>query len=401
MHIVQITGDFLPNIGGMATHVWELSKALVKLGHEVTVLTTARLKKKRCRFMREYDEEREGVRIVNLGFLNFPRRYYPYHLGRRIRKHLNCITPRIENIVLHIHTLKTPPMVRAVTQLPIVWTNHSSGFLMNFQNASLSEELKKVLHSCDWITAPSHELAEKTIRLGYPAKRITYIPNGVDVDRFKANGRAAKRGLRLADKELIFPKEQCVVMCARRFVHKNGLHVYLEALEAMTNAVLSNSTFLFAGNQPDRDGPYGREIEERIRKLSQKTDCQILGPVPNNNMPDLYRIADISVLPSLIEATSITGLESMASGIPIVGTNVGGIPEIVEVEDEVTGLLCQPNDSNQLAKNLETLISCTSMRQRLGANARKLAKSKFAWPIIAKQFLKVYESAIASKIVKM
>lgn len=398
MHIVQITDDFPPRIGGIAAHALELSKALVKLGHQVTVLTAVELKMQGRRFMLEKEEEREGVRIVNLGFKFFLRRYYSYHLKRRIRKHLNRIASGTERVVLHIHEF-TPPRIRMISDLPIVWTNHSSIFLRDFDDTSRREKLEKIVNSCDWITAPSHELCEKTIKLGYPANRVTYIPNGVDVDRFDSNHNQDTRCLRLGGVSIRFPEDRCVVICARRFVNKNGLHVYLNALESMTNDTLSKCVLLFAGNQSNGKSSYEREIKERIIKLSQRTDCQILGPVPNDNMPDLYRIADISVLPSLVEATSITGLESMASGIPIVGTNVGGIPEIVE--DEVTGLLCKPNDANKLAKNLETLIHHPSMRQRLGTSARKVAESKFAWPIIAAQFLKVYESAITSRKAQM
>lgn len=398
MHIVQITDDFPPRIGGMAAHAWELSRALVKLGHQVTVLTAVELQTQGRRFMLEKVEEREGIRIVNLGFKFFLRRYFSYYSMLRIRKHLHRLAMGIGRIVLHLHEFP-PPRIRMISDLPIVWTNHSSKFLNSFENVSLRKNLEAMIRPFDRITSPSRELFEKTINLGYPAHRTSYIPNGVDVERFNPNGRTAKRGLRIASEDLSFSKDRCVVICARRFAYKNGLHVYLKALESIRSDLLSKCVFLFAGNKTSGNTSYGKEIEKRIRKLSCKTDCRLLGPVSNDYMPDLYRNADISVLPSLIEATSITGLESMASGLPIVGTNVGGIPEIVE--NGATGLLCQPNDARALAKNLKILIRRASMRQRLGSNARKLAESKFAWPIIAKQFLDVYELAIQSRITKI
>jgi len=391
--VLMITDDFPPLIGGMATHAWELSKALVQLGHKVTVLTGAIVCHAKSRFALPKVEMVDGVQVINFGFTLGLRRYHKYWFNREVKRYLLAFEEVRKDVVLHVHEHMRPLSIRKLSRLPLVWTNHSSMFLRDFDDDSKKSHLTRLVQSCDWITAPSRELCAKTVALSYPEERVTYIPNGVDVRRFNVDKRRSNRILRLHGKMIRLSDDTCVVLCARRFVYKNGLHIYLDALEALPPEMLSNCTLLFAGNQCSPQSTYEREILERLESMSPRVNLHLLGAVPNDVMPDLYRAADIAVLPSLKEATSITGLEAMASGLPIVGTNVGGIPEIVE--HDVTGLLCEPNDPHGLAHTLATLIHSTALRKQLGSEGRKVAQANFSWNIIAQRFLRVYESAIS------
>jgi glycosyltransferase involved in cell wall biosynthesis len=105
-------------------------------------------------------------------------------------------------------------------------------------------------------------------------------------------------------------------------------------------------------------------------------------------MPEVYRACDISVLPSWREATSITGLESMASGLPLVATRVGGIPELVE-EGE-TGLLVAPRDPGALGAAIASLVEAPERRREMGRRARARAVSRFAWSAIAADTAALY-----------
>ena len=375
----------------MATHAWELSKALAQLGHKVTVLTGAKVHHAGSRFALTKKEKLDGVQVINFGFKLGLRRYYKYWLNRELRHYLVGFKEVHKDVVLHIHEHMRPLSIRRVSRLPIVWTNHSSMFLRDFEDDSKREDLVSMVKSCDWVTAPSQELCAKTVALGYPMDRVTYIPNGVDTSRFTPNGKCDDRLLAVGGNTLRFPRSTCVVLCARRFVHKNGLHTYLDALESMSYDMLAKCAFVFAGNKPGQDGEYGQKILERIKALSLKTSFYLLGPVRNDSMPEVYRTADIAVLPSLMEATSITGLESMASGLPIVGTNVGGIPELVE--DGVSGLLCPP-DAAALAKNLAKLIREPNLRLKMGSKARRFAEERFSWYQIAGRFIEVYQKVL-------
>ena len=392
MQIIQITDDFPPFIGGMATHAWELSKALANRGQSVSVLTGANVRHSRRRFALPKIESLDGMQVINFGFSLFLRRFYAYYFQWKIKKLLAIIGARSNDVILHIHEHLRQSDIRRLTDLPLVWTNHSSMFLEDFNTDEKKENLAQMVLLCDWITAPSRELLNKTIELGYPANRTTYIPNGVDIDRFKGKIDEGYRSLSLNGNSINFPRDACVVLCARRFVYKNGIHIYLDALESITPDVLSQCVFIFAGNKFVPEDDYECEISKRIDVLSRKAGFHMLGPVTNELMPEVYKVADISVLPSLIEATSITGLESMATGLPIVGTNAGGIPEIVE--DGYNGLIGPAGDFSALAANLVRLIEDSKLRREMGAAGRQCAKKRFSWSHIADQFLDVYRNAL-------
>jgi len=393
INILQITDDFPPQIGGMAAHAWELSKALVRLGHRVTVLTAVRQHIRNSRFVLEERRTHNGVQVVNLGFPLFLRRYRKWYLNRRLRRHIGAFCQQYTDVVLHVHERTRPSGLRTIAGgAPLVFTNHSSMFLADFEDVRNWARLRLMAESCDWITAPSRELCVKTAALGYPEKRLTYIPNGVDTGRFRRNSQSKDRVLVLDDNVIRVARGACVILCARRFGYKNGLHVYLDALEAMPPDVRSGCVLVFAGNRPGQDGEYGQEISRRIEALSCKVECHLLGPVRNEAMPRVYQIADISVLPSLKEATSITGLESLASGVPIVGTNVGGIPEIVE--HGVNGLLSPPEDSAALVQNLTRLITDKELRRAMGSEGRRIVEERFSWQQIAERFVEVYRNAL-------
>ncbi len=157
------------------------------------------------------------------------------------------------------------------------------------------------------------------------------IPNGVsDPERFKSRrvDRSRRASLGIRDNEV-------VILLARRLVEKNGVVMvrtsHLYALQGAPVRVIVAGD----GDRAGRDG--GRSLSEN--GMLDRTI--FLGSVPNTEMPDLYRAADLSVLPSLAEATSIAGLEAMATGLPLVpARDVGGIPTIIE--DNATRVAAGP-----------------------------------------------------------
>ena len=129
-------------------------------------------------------------------------------------------------------------------------------------------------------------------------------------------------------------------------------------------------------------------MESILREAGCHDQAIFLGNVPNPQMPDIYRAADISVLPSFMEATSITGLESMATGVPLVGTRVGGIPYLID--DGQTGWLVQPGRPDQLATAIRRLIENPDLRAKLGGAARQKVEQTFSWDAIAAETAKHY-----------
>jgi len=109
-------------------------------------------------------------------------------------------------------------------------------------------------------------------------------------------------------------------------------------------------------------------------------------------MPAWYAAADVVVLPSLKEATSIAGLEAMACGRPLVGTSVGGIPYLVD--DDKTGLLVEPRNPSQLADALVRVLTDDAARREMEIAARKKAVEQFSWARIAGTVQSIYKKTL-------
>jgi len=116
----------------------------------------------------------------------------------------------------------------------------------------------------------------------------------------------------------------------------------------------------------------------------------MLGSKRHDEIVEYYSAADISILPSLMEATSISGLEAMASSLSLVGTKVGGIPEIVK--DGINGFLCEPADPKDLAQKIDKLLECNYVE--MGKKGRDIVLKEFDWNTIAKKVIKEYKEVL-------
>ncbi len=135
-------------------------------------------------------------------------------------------------------------------------------------------------------------------------------------------------------------------------------------------------------------------LRQKLEAHTDGLDAEFLGQVPHTDMPKHMGSAFAVVLPSLWEGIPTVGLEAMASGTPFIGTNVGGIPEIVQ--DNFTGLLIPPSHPTRLANAILRLRN-NRLRQTLTRNAFQLVKERFAIACIAKQTARLYK-AITKRI---
>ncbi|MFE8072892.1 glycosyltransferase family 4 protein [Marinobacteraceae bacterium S3BR75-40.1] len=357
----MLTNEFPPSIGGVQTHVDELSRALVALGHEVHVIT--RWKDKATAKL----ENRDGVQVHRIPLAK-SHWFYDRQLRRQIRK-LHREGP-VD--ILHVHGMR-PLKACGGLGIPVVFTNHTSSFLRRVkQTQKVRDKMLSQLRVAQLILAPSEELADATRECGYTGP-VTFIANGVDVEKFSPGNS----GLR---KRLDIPADAFVVALARRLYEKNGVLFLAEAVAKLNHPRLH---LVVAGAGSDREA-----FEKIVGEGGVAGRTHMLGGVANAEMPELYRGCDVSVLPSLLEATSIAGLEAMACGLPLIGTNVGGIPAILRNGDN--GLLVEPRSPQQLADALGTLISDPERCRQMGQRSRERAVEEFSWNSIAQKTLEAY-----------
>ena len=358
MKIWQISADYLPNTGGVASHVFELSNSLSKLGHSVTVFTTVQ--------NNSNEEPCHNFKVKRIKLFRL-QPFYDFFLGNILNKQFKNNIPD----VVHVHGIR-PLVATRLLESPIVFTNHTSGFLQRIRKGK--RDIKKIRKRMDHLThvlAPSNELIDATRSVGY-VKGATFIPNGVDTDKFNAIGPNLRNQLDIGDKEF-------VILIARRLVPKNGVMDFAESLKFIDNL---NFKVLIAGDGPERS------IITRCLKNSRMLERTIfLGNISNDEMPAVYRTANLSVLPSHMEATSITGLESISSGLALVGTKVGGIPEIIK--DGVNGFIVDKGSPKQLAAAIGKCIQCDDKFKNFSRASLELSK-KFSWSVIAQRTVEVY-----------
>ena len=327
MRIGLASVDFYPNVGGVAAHVVELGRELVRQGHTVDV------------FSIPHTEERDEISTLDGMTVHRPRvvnrkPLYSWMMARWFKRFL--ATTRLD--VLHVHGLRPVEATRDLG-VPVVFTNHTSGFLKRIRKSPWEcQRLANRLQHISHVLAPSEELVEATRYVGY-AGPVQFIPNGVDTSKFSPGEGTLRESWGVEPSEV-------AVLLARRMVEKNGVTVFADAVTRLKS---QGFRIVFAGDGAER----GR-VEAILRDGGVIDRCVFLDSVPNTEMPDVYRSAEISVLPSFMEATSITGLESMATGLPLVGTRVGGIPTLID--DSVSGLLVEPHDAAGLAEAMDRLI---------------------------------------------
>jgi glycosyltransferase involved in cell wall biosynthesis len=380
MRILMVSDDYLPNPGGIAAHVHELSCALAELGHEVDLIAGHDLKHQGT-----LPELPPGLRILSHRGFRWSAPGYASMAAvtarmiwraRRLRRYDVC----------HWHSLiwETWGVALGAARLPRVFTNHSSGYLRRARSRlRRSTQLRAILGRADRVIAPSPELLERSVDAGYPRERLRYIPNGVDVRTFAPGERdpelMQRYGLSDSDKVIAVP---------RRLDPKNGVDVLIRALPSVASAI-PNVKVLLIG-----DGVQRAELEALVAELGLTRLVVFCGTQPRAEMVRHLRLGHVATLPSRAEAVSLAGLEAMAVGLPVVGSRVGGIPEFVT--DGENGALVPVDDPLALSRALAALLADAQLRKNLGRRARAGVQDRFSWRGTALQTLDVYAAALGA-----
>ena len=334
-----------------------------QLGHEVTILT-----KKHVDYANP-TQMIDGVRVIPL-----PPRFFGPTYGRAINRAIDRAIQETHAEIVHLHGMRPLEFLKP-KPVQIIYTNHTSGFLKRLKKGGYRiARMKSLFAPVDMFLAPSEELLELPFDIRADKK---FISNGIVPERFIRNQSQrqllrAKLGLAETDR---------LAIVTRRLVDKNGVIHLARATQYIKD---KNLKLLFIG-----DGPERADIAETLERHFTGR-FTMLGAMQHNEIVPYYSAADLSILPSLMEATSISCLEAMAAGLPIICSAVGGLPFLVQ--DGVNGFLSQPAEPESLAACLDRLLSAdmTSM----GAASRQAVEEKFSWEAIATQTIAAYEQVL-------
>jgi glycosyltransferase involved in cell wall biosynthesis len=336
----------------------------LRVAHVTFGLDVGGLEKLLAEFARHADRERFDLHFVSLGHggavaeevaaagwpvtaLGVPTGLRPglaFRLARLLR--------RIHADVVHTHDDRPHLYGTLAGRLAgvrrIVHTRHGQGINLSRRQAAL------VHLAAGWVdrfVCVSHDSARLAILQGVPARKVCTVWNGIDLARFPCTGPRP---------------EGPAVIVARLSPEKD--HATL--LRAAALAVRADSSFRL---EVAGDGPCRTDLHRLAEELGLTGHVRFLGAV--RDVPALLARAGLFVLSSLSEGVSLTLLEAMASGLPVVATRVGGNPEVV-VEDE-TGLLVGPGDPDGLARGLLSLWQDPDRCRRLGGAGRARVERHF------------------------
>ncbi len=356
--ILMVSLDYPPSPGGIAAHVYELCQALVAQGHIIHLLTKAG----------GLDHGQKNLTLHTLP----PRLIGPVY-GLTINRHINRLVGSLKPDIIHIHGMR-PLEFLSPKPIPIAYTNHTSGYLKRIKKGGYRiTKLMRLFQRPDLFLAPSEELLE--IPFDIRAPKI-FIPNGVVAERFTRNA-AARTKLR---RELGYSDNDIVAIVTRRLVEKNGVVFLAKATASIKNPRLK---LLLIGDGPEAE-TVGRHLEQNFTGR-----YKMLGSLTHDAIVPYYSAADLTILPSLMEATSISCLEAMAAGLPVVATHVGGLPVLVQPHEN--GLLCPPADPQALAQALDDALSLDL--NHMGETSRQKVEQNFTWSRIASITADAYRRA--------
>ncbi|HEX3454151.1 MAG TPA: glycosyltransferase, partial [Gaiellaceae bacterium] len=266
--------------------------------------------------------------------------------------------------------------------VPIVVTVHGTDVALAEGNRLLASAAGQTFGRVAAVTATSENLRQRAVALGADPRSATTTYIGVDTGRFAP--RPASPEMR----ELLGGREgDLLVVSVGRLAQVKGFEYLIEAASRV-----QRSSFAIVG-----DGELRPELERLVEASSGRVE--LVGALPHDRVADAFVAADVVVVPSVVDdrgrvdATTSTALEALASGRPLIATNVGGIPEVVHDGDN--GLLVPEKDPVALAAAIERVRTDPDLRERLSARAREFALERLSWDAAMDGFERSLEAAVA------
>jgi glycosyltransferase involved in cell wall biosynthesis len=224
------------------------------------------------------------------------------------------------------------------------------------------------------ITATGLRLAEATLPFAPPARPVAVIPYGVDLDRFRPPA-ATKRS-------------RVTVGAVSRLSPEKGLDVLLRAIASLRDRGI-NLDLALAG-----DGPSRPQLETLARQLALSDRVRFLGHVPHERVPEVLAGLDIFAMPSTWEGFGVSALEAAATSLPVVASNIHGIPDVVA--DGTTGILVPASDVPALARAIERFADDQPLRARMGEAGRAFVERHYRWQDNAALMERLYDDVLAA-----
>ncbi|WP_191991728.1 N-acetyl-alpha-D-glucosaminyl L-malate synthase BshA [Bacillus aerolatus] len=364
-----------PTVGGSGVVAAELGKLLAEKGHDIHFITSDRPFRLNRMYHNIYFHQ---VDVNQYSVFQHPP--YEIALANKIAEIIN----REQLDILHVH-YAIPHAVCAIlgkqiarSNVKIVTTLHGTDITVLGHDPSLSAAIRFGIEESDAVTAVSNALIDQTIDVIHPEKRIEPIYNFIDERIY----RQMLPDDRLRREYGIAPEEKVIMHVSNfRSVKRvpDVVHVFKRLREKMP------AKLLLVG-----DGPEITTVCKLVAELKLENCVLFLGK--QDNLEELYSISDLVLLLSEKESFGLVLLEAMACGVPCIGTNVGGIPEVIE--DGVNGFISKVGDIESMTKQALRLLTDHSFYQKISGQAVKTVQTRFHSESIVHQYERLYMSLL-------
>jgi glycosyltransferase involved in cell wall biosynthesis len=390
-----ISPEYLPLSGGTGAYVYYLSRELMKHGNRISIVTG-------------YDEARD-VKVSEQLEVHFVRVFKvpivkSFMFAAASYGKLNSLRDSANVDVTHANLPLVPDFAvpagfgkalvatvhstwegeaEAIRGEPYSRLNANEKFLRSFTwflgifERRMLERARRIIAVSDFTRRELHRYYEH-----YDSK-VRVVHNGVDVNKFKPpqNKRAVKQ-------ELGFNPDDIAILSVGRLYARKGLFTLIESMPPVVKR-FSNAKFIISGKgQSDEMN----KLIAHAERLGVRDNIIFTGYYPDKKLPKLYQAADVFAFSTFYEHHPFAVLEALSSQLPVVTTNVGGIPETITNGKD--GFMCQPFNAKEFSDKILYLLEHPAAAEEMALQARKTAVERFDWRLVVQKVLHVYDEAL-------
>src|SRR3954467_3752709 len=386
--VLILSWEYPPIVaGGLARHVRKLAEGLVRHGVEVRVLT---------RGARDTPAHEivEGVEVHRVPETTTPRDLDAFlaWVDRMNGDMVSAGATLSEDVdLVHGHDWLVAEAADALARragVPYLTTIHATeygrhqGWVDKHPQSHIHGVEKWMARRADHVITCSHYMRGHVADVyGLDEGRVAVTPNGIAPDDLQP---AAPPDLDALRAQFAAPDERLVLLVGR-LVYEKGFQLALDALPGLIRR-LGNVRFIVAGS-----GTHEAQLKAQAKRLGLDAHGTFLGWIGDDVLHSLYRIADLTVVPSIYEPFGLVALEAMASGCPCIVADTGGLREVVP--NERVGLRFQAKDPRSLGRMVERVLTDDRLRERLVAEASEHVLT-FDWGDVARQVGAIYAEVV-------
>ena len=391
MKILMLTWEYPPRVvGGIARVVYDLSRTLLKDGHDVTVVTYKDGDA-------PYFEDDKGVKVYRVdNYMINPNNFIDWvmQLNFNLIAKANEIIAKEGNFdVIHAHDWLVAYAAKTLKNsynTPIVATIHATEA---GRNSGIHDETQRYINDTEWmltyeaseVIVNSNYMKNELQRLfGLPYEKINVVPNGVNLNLFNGVERDYNFRRRFAmDNEKI-------ILFMGRLVYEKGIQHLISAMPKILNGY-HDSKLVICGKGGMMD-----ELKAQVNAMGISNKVYFAGYMNGKDVQKMYKAADVAVFPSTYEPFGIVALEAMLSENPVVVSDIGGLNEIVQHREN--GMKSYTGNPNSIADSILELLYDHKLCADITKKAKNKVRNEYNWNKIAQDTHFTYQKAICQSM---